>query len=126
MSYPVWPENLQARPLVDGFTASGAQPVKRQQMETGLDRVTRLSSTTVRTNVYSIICTKEQLADFWSFYENEANQGADLVQMPMITGNETLMHLCRFASYPREVPDGLEWRVTFELETDEQHIDWGF
>lgn len=124
MTYPAWPENLQARPLVEGFTSAGSQPVKRQDMESGLARVTRISSTAVRTNTYSIICTRSQLADFWSFYENEANQGADFVQMPMITGNETIMHLCRFASYPRQVPDGLEWKVTFELETDQQQIDW--
>lgn len=122
--YSTWPITLPQIPLVAGFSASGEQPVKRQQMETGLDRVTLLSSTTVRTNSYSIICDKTQLVDFWAFYNNDANKGVNLVKIPMVTANETLYHTCRFASYPVQVPDGLEWRVSFTLETDEQQIDW--
>ncbi len=124
MTYPVWPETLQQLPLVDGFNSSGVAPVHRQEMETGLARTTLLSSTAVRTNTFSIICTKEQLATFWSFFNTDAAQGADMVQIPMITGNAPIMHLARFVGYPSQVPDGLEWRVTFQLETDEQQIEW--
>lgn len=124
MAYSQWPESLPQFFLVDGFTMDGQQPVHRQQMESGLDRVTRISSATVRTNTYSIVCNKTQLAEFWSFYNIEGNGGADFVLMPMITGNEKQYHRCRFSSYPRQIPDGLEWRVTFTLETDEQFIDW--
>ncbi len=122
--YPTWPDSLQQVPLVAGFSVSGEQPVKRQSMETGLDRVTRMSSSTVRTNNYSIICTNDQCADFWSFYENEANGGADMVRIPMVTANGVQFHTCRISTYPNQVPDGLEWRISFTLETDEQQIDW--
>lgn len=124
MSYPIWPLELQQVPLVDGFDSSGQNPVHRQEMESGLARVTLISSTAVRTNNYSIICTEQQLAVFWSFYNTDAAQGADMVYIPMITGNKPIPHLCRFVGYPKQIPDGLEWRVTFQLETDEQQIDW--
>lgn len=124
MNYPQWPQELQQLPLVDGFNYSGKAPIKRQEMETGLDRTTRLSSTTVRTNSYAIICDESQAAVFWDFYEKEANAGADKVLMPMVTANKVHMHLCKFVGYPSVVPDGLEWRISFTLETDEQHINW--
>lgn len=124
MSYAVWPANLQQLPLVDGFSSTGEAALRRQQMESGLDRVTLVSDTVVRANTYSVICTREQLADFWSFYNNEANKGADFVLMPMVTGNDVQFHTCRFIGYPTQIPDGLEWRVTFQLETDEQQINW--
>jgi hypothetical protein len=124
MTYPVWPEDLPHCILQEGFSNDGAQPVRRQQMESGLDRVTRISSTTVRTNTYSIALTQKQLAIFWSFYENAANAGADIVLIPMLTGNKIILHACRFASYPSLSKFGLNWRITFTLETGEQHNDW--
>lgn len=123
MSYPVWPESLPM-PRRDDFSVTGAQPVRRIQMESGMDRVTRISSTTVREATHVIVVSSMQAADFWSFYENEANGGADFVLIPTLTGNAVRMHRCRFASYPSMVPDGLEWRISFTLETAEQHIDW--
>lgn len=124
MNYPIWPQELQQLPLVDGFSSTGVTPTKRQQMESGLDRVTRISSTTVRTNQYSIICDKTQAAIFWDFFNREANAGADFVIMPMSTSNGILNHVCRFSTYPNQVPDGIEWRISFSLETDEQHTNW--
>lgn len=124
MVYPVWPLSLPQCMLSDGFSNSGEQPLRRQQMESGLDRVTRVSSTTVRTNSYAIVCTVEQLADFWSFYESAADGGAAMVLIPMMTANKVLTHLCRFTAYPVVSPYGLKWRVTFSLETAQQQINW--
>lgn len=124
MAYPVWPLSLPQCMLSDGFSNGGEQPLRRQQMETGLDRVTRVSSTTVRNNTYSILCNKNQLAEFWSFYESAADGGAAMVIMPMMTANEVLNHLARFTSYPTETRNGLKWRVTFSLETAQQQINW--
>lgn len=123
MSYPAWPETLP-EPMMDGFAHAGEQPVRRQQMESGPDRVTRISSTTVATNNYSICVDEEQLAEFWSFYENAANGGADWVQAPMFTGNAVALHVCRFASHPSVGRLGVKWRVSFTLETSHQVIDW--
>lgn len=123
MSYPVWPLDLP-KPLAEGFAHAGEQPVRRQQMESGPDRVTRISSSTIATNSCSILLDRQQLAEFWSFYDGAANGGADWVQMPMFTGNVVALHLCRFASYPTVGPLGLKWRVTFTLETSHQVIDW--
>jgi len=122
--YPVWPESLPQEFMADGFDNDGAPPLRRQQMESGLDRVTRVSSTTVRTNNYSIVCDEEQLADFWSFYENAADGGAAMVLMPMLTANKVFMHVCRFLSYPKKTRHGVKWRVTFSLETTQQQINW--
>lgn len=124
MSYPVWPESLPQKFLLEGFSNSGSQPVRRQQMESGLDRVLRISSTTVRDNTYSIVVDENQLAEFWSFFDADANAGADFVRAPMMTGNTVVMHLCRFSSYPQVVRSGLKWKVSFSLETDEQQIEW--
>lgn len=123
-AYPVWPESLPQEFMGDGFGDGGAPPLRRQQMETGMDRVTRVSSTTVRTNNYSIVCDEKQLADFWSFYENAADGGAALVIMPMLTANKVLMHVSRFLSYPNTSRHGVKWRVTFSLETAQQQINW--
>lgn len=124
MVYPVWPDTLPQCILADGFSDGGDPPVRRQQMESGLDRVTRVSSTVVRSNTYSVLCTIDQLPEFWSFYDGPANAGADKVLMPMFTANKTLMHLCRFTSYPAVARQGFKWRVTFSLETDQQQISW--
>lgn len=124
MSYPSWPQSLPQEFMGDGFSNGGAQPVNRQQMESGLDRVTRISSVTVRNNSYSIVCDEKQLADFWSFYENAANGGADFILAPMLTGNKVSMHVCRFSSYPAQSRHGIKWKVSFSLETDQQHIVW--
>lgn len=124
MSYPVWPDSLPQKFLLEGFSNSGTQPVRRQQMESGLDRVLRISSTTVRNNTYSIVVDEKQLAEFWSFFDMDANAGADFVRAPMLTGNTVQMHLCRFSSYPQVIRSGLKWKVSFELETDEQQIEW--
>ncbi len=124
MTYPVWPASLPQEFLLEGWTNSGEPPVRRQQMESGLDRVTRTSSTTVRNNMYSILVNEGQLADFWSFYETEGNAGADLIQAPLFTGNAVGMHLCRFLSYPVIARHGVKWKVSFTLETDEQYINW--
>jgi hypothetical protein len=123
MTYPVWPDNLP-EPMADGFSHSGEQPVRRQQMESGPDRVTRISSSTNISNTYSICVDEQQLADFWSFYENAANAGADLVLVPMLTGNVVALHVCRFGSYPALSRLGIQWRLSFSLETNQQVIDW--
>lgn len=124
MVYPVWPESLPQEFMADGFTDGGDPPLRRQQMESGLDRVTRVSSTTVRTNTCSFVCDEKQLADFWSFYENAADGGAAIVLMPMKTANAVLTHACRFLSYPATSRHGIKWRVTFSLETAQQQINW--
>lgn len=124
MSYPIWPGSLPQEFLRDGYANSGELPVRRQQMESGLDRVTRVSSSTIKANTYSIVVDKKQMADFWSFFEMEANAGADLVQAPMLTGNAVGMHLCRFTTYPTIARHGVKWKISFTLETDEQFINW--
>lgn len=124
MSYAMWPSNLPQRPLVEGFGSSGTQPVVRQSMESGLDRVTRVSSLTERNNTVSFLMDNGQTAEFWDFYENHANAGADFVWIPLVTGNQVLMHVARISSYPRQRPDGLDWVISFEAETDEQQVDW--
>lgn len=124
MGYPAWPLELPQEPMMDGFDSDGQQPVRRQQMESGLDRVTRVSSTTARSNSISFALDASQLATFWSFYDNAANGGADFVLMPMVTGNSVAMHVCRIASYPKQSRYGIHWRVSFSLETAHQHIDW--
>lgn len=124
MSFPVWPQSLPQEFMGDGFSDGGAPALRRQQMETGLDRVTRVSSTTVRNNTYSVVCDEKQLAEFWSFYDGPANGGADFVIMPMFTGNDVANHKCRISSYPSVSRHGIKWRVTFSLETDQQQISW--
>lgn len=124
MSYPAWPLTLPQCVMADGFSNGGEPALRRQQMEAGLDRVTRISSTTVRNNTYSVLLDSEQLPEFWSFYDGPANAGADKVLMPMFTANKTLLHLCRFTSYPSVSRHGIKWRVTFSLETDQQQISW--
>lgn len=124
MAYPAWPESLPQCMRAEGFSMGGEPPIQRQSMESGPDRVTRISSTTVRTNTYAVDCNAEQLAEFWSFYEREANAGAAWVHIPMFTANKVLPHLARFTSYPSVSRFGVGWRVTFSLETSQQQFDW--
>lgn len=124
MGYPAWPASLPQKPLRDGFGNSGEQPVRRQQMESGLDRVQLISSTAVRNNQLAFVMDEAQLAEFWSFYNNAANQGADFVLLPMYTGNTVAMHVSRINSYPSMDPLGVNWRVSFGVETSHQVIDW--
>lgn len=124
MSYPMWPSSLPQAPLVRRFSAGGEQPVIRQEMEAGLDRVTRISYNTIRNNQVSFLMDNDQLAEFWSFYENEANAGADLVYVPMVTGNVVLLHVARISSYPTPVPEGIDWIVSFSVETEEMQVRW--
>lgn len=124
MSYPIWPASLPQEFLLEGFSNSGELPVRRQQMESGLDRVTRVSSSTIKSNTYSMLVDEKQKADFWSFFDKDANAGADLIQAPMLTGNAVGMHLCRFTTYPTIARHGVKWKISFTLETDEQFINW--
>lgn len=121
--YPLWPETLPC-PRREGFSSSGSAPIRRVDMESGPARVTRTSSVSITTNSYSITCSRIDAAEFWSFFNAEANAGADWVLIPMVTGNKLLPHKCRFIDYPTMTPDGLEWRISFTLETAEQHTDW--
>lgn len=123
MSYPHWPETLPT-PLKDGFSAELTPGTRRVQMESGPDRVTRISSTSMSTNSYSIFCKSEQAAEFDSFFNVSANAGTDWVIIPMVTSNELLPHKCRIVGPIRREPMGLEWRISFTLETAEQLTDW--
>lgn len=125
MNHPMWPSVLPQEPLLAGFSSSGQQPVRRQQMESGPDRVTRVSSQSVRSNnVAWYLESAQQMAAFWSFYENEANAGADWVLIPVRTGNVVAPHLCRINSYPGQSRMGRGWQVSFSVETTDQPIDW--
>lgn len=124
MSYPVWPETLPCLPLRDGFSAELMPALRRVEMESGPDRITRVSSTSMSSNSVSIFCTKKQLAEFDSFFNTEANAGADWVVIPMLTSNRVVPHKCRIVPPIRREHMGLGWRVSFGLETGEQHTDW--
>ena len=124
MSDPVWPLSLPQKPLRQGFASSGQQPVRRMQMESGPDRVVRLSNQSVRGNSVAWYLSAQQLAEFWSFYEQDANAGADWVLIPLFTGNTVAHHRCRINSYPSLAPMGRDWQVSFSVETTDQLIDW--
>lgn len=125
MNHPMWPSVLPQEPLLAGFSSSGQQPVRRLQMESGPDRVTRTSSQTVRFNNTAWgQLTDRQVAAFWSFYEHEANAGADWVLIPVRTGNVVAPHLCRISSYPSQSRMGRGWQISFTVETTDQPIDW--
>ena len=124
MTYPVWPASLPQEFMMDGYSLGGEQPIQRQQMETGLDRVTQLSSSAVITNSYSFVLNDQQLEEFWSFYKNEAGLGASMVLVPMLTVSNVYLHLARFTSFPTQQRHGIAWRVSFSLETTQQQFDW--
>lgn len=123
MIYPAWPETLPAPRRAD-FGATLTPSVRRQPMESGPDRVTRVSSVDMSNCTHVIVVDKAQAAEFQSFWKNEGNGGADWILVPTLTVNGVAMHKCRFVGDVTVVPDGLDYRIGFSLETDEQHIDW--
>lgn len=117
-----WPSTLP-HPKRDGYQVSGELPVVRTAMEGGRARVHRVTSTIMRNISVSVVLDKKQANTFWSFFNVDANAGADFVYVPVITGNAIKSHLCRFTSYPNEAVNGLVFEISFSLETDEQYLE---
>ena len=95
---------------------SVAPKVIRTQFETGPVRVRRISSKDDISVTGSVVLTSAQLAQYWTFFEGEANHGADWFQMPMITTGTVQTHTVRIQSHSI-VPIGLgHHRVSLNLE----------
>lgn len=121
MANAQWPDSLPGV-LRSGYGVSGKQAVIRTQMETGLDEVSRISSTNVRDITAAVALTDEQCSTFWSFYHSTegANDGANLIDISIKTSNGFALHACRIKTLPRSVPYGTKTKVSFTLETDQQ------
>lgn len=117
MPDPVWPVSLP-KPLREGYGVSGEQNVERTEMEGGPMRVIRTGTANRRLVSVSLVLDATQLPTFWAFYDVDANDGADFVQMPIKMGHTLQNRRVRFASFPAEqLVDATQVHVSFQLET---------
>jgi len=119
--YPIWPQSLPDV-LREGYRVSGKQSNRRIKMEAGPDRVVRVSAQNRRDAPCSIIVDARQAADFWSFYDDAANDGAAWVLLRLKTINEIAFHQCRIATFP-----DVSWvnnthsKISFSIETFDKY-----
>ena len=117
-----WPTSLPS-PLLKGHSVSGSQSVRRTSMEAGPDRVQRISDVTMRkVSIRMMLTTLTQRTELMTFYNGEANGGADWVNVPIDTGLGIFNHRVRFLSVPAIVAIGNgNYSATCPVETDEQN-----
>lgn len=115
-----WPTSLPA-PLIKGYGVKGQQSLRRTAMEAGPDRVQRVSDVTIRNVSFRmIVTTLAQRTDLMTFYNTEANGGADWVTIPIDTGLGIVNHRVRFTAVPAILPMGNgNYSITCPVETDE-------
>jgi len=117
----VWPVSLPP-PLLTGYSITDELPLIRTSMESGPDRVTRIS-TQFNTNVsFSMTLTRDQAATFRNFFEVECNAGANWFDISLDTGNTLATHRSRFTASPRYALNPPFYSVSFSIETDERVI----
>ncbi|MEJ2445148.1 MAG: hypothetical protein P8Y42_17130 [Exilibacterium sp.] len=120
----MWPQSLP-RPLIAEYRVSGELPVIRTPMESGPDRVTRVSSSITRQVSVSLLVSHLQAATFWRFFETTANAGADWFSMPLDTAGGVAYHRVRFTRFPtQEYLNLTHYRIRCVLETDDSHTLW--
>lgn len=120
MAYPQWPAQLP-KPLRKPFRVRGKPPVQRTKMESGPDRTQRISATIMREAPVTVVIPESDQQAFWDFYDNDANAGANWVEMPLRIGNTVALHRCKIKTYPdskRVAPDADEF--SFMVETDQR------
>ncbi len=115
-----FPASLPA-PLLQGYGVSGKAAVRRIPMESGADRVTRISGVTVLNVKCSMTLTADQSVILFDFFEGDADAGAVWFDMRINTANGIFVHECRFVAYPAmKLAGGGKYSITFEVETTEQ------
>ena len=73
---PSWPAGLPERPLVDGFSREAASNVQRTQMDVGLAKQRRRSTSGARPLKCTILVTDAQYATFQTFFDTTLGSGA--------------------------------------------------
>jgi hypothetical protein len=139
MAIPYWDEvGLPQWFLRDNFTRTSRDARLRTKMDTGPDKMRVRGSSIGAPFQGSIICTTAQLARFDNFWEVDTKRGilpfwkrdpvydgeiiTDVDGVPITdeSGNVLTVNawmLVRFGENPpTTVPDGMEWRVSFDLE----------
>lgn len=117
MPDPVWPSTLP-KPMREGYGVSGEQNIERTEMESGPARAIRTSTANKRQINVGLVLDATQLDTFWTFYDVDANDGADFVQMPIRMGSTVQNRRVRFITFPSEqLVDGTKTQITFQLET---------
>ena len=92
-----WPASLPDA-LLRGYAFSFRQPVIRTQMDTGPLRAARTSTAYESVISLRFSMDQAQYATFQTFYDGEANTGANWVDIPISTGGIVTNHRCRFMS----------------------------
>lgn len=121
MSYASWPA-VFGIPQRSDYSVSGSLPVVRTTMENGRPRAHRVAKTIMRAVQVSIVLNSaEQCDNFFRFFEDEGNAGANWFYMPIQTASNVANHLVQFTSYPALLPIRKgRYKVSFTVQTDQQ------
>ncbi len=90
-----WPVSLPD-PLLRGYSFSFRQPTITTQMDGGPPRKARTATAYESIISLRFSMDQTQYAVFQTFYDGEANAGADWVDIPISTGGVITNHKCRF------------------------------
>lgn len=113
-----WPAGLPA-PLLAGYGFSEELPTLRTQMESGPDRVVRISTGYLTTVQLSLSVTPALLQTFREYFHgSECNAGANWIDIPIITTNTKQNHECRITAWST-TRNGTRWTLNLTVETEE-------
>lgn len=102
--------------LREGYGLTVEANTIKTSMETGPQRIRRISSTTENMLQAALFVpnntTKNQ---FFTYWQNEANQGVDWVVVPLLTKNTQVNHTVRLGKLS-VTPAGLGWKISMTIE----------
>lgn len=120
MADPVWPGTLP-HPLLGGFNARRNLPLIRTEMESGPPRASRISDVVVSNINFNLVLDATQCATFETFFEGDANAGADWFLMPVDTGQGVVNHRVRITGYGLAIISDQLKRLSLSVETEERN-----
>lgn len=115
MTNPVWPEDLPAAPLADGFQETWPDTTLRSQVDVGPAKTRRRSTAGIGKLTLAYYLTPAQCAVLKDFYQNDLAGGSLRFDMPHpVTGDSIT---CRFTRPPAPAAASPQrFKAAIELE----------
>lgn len=102
--------------LQEGYGITVEANAIKTSMETGPQRIRRISSKTetiLQTALF--VANNAEKNQFFAYWEDEANQGVDWVEVPLLTKNVEVNHTVRLGKLS-VAPAGLGWKTNMTIE----------
>jgi hypothetical protein len=118
-----WPVSLP-RLALNSYAFADAPFAIRSEMESGPARQRLIASQLMTSITASLDLDAAQMVDFRAFYR-DTNHGMDWFDMPVDTGQGSVIHRVRMTAPPRYTKRHSDsYTVALALETDEQINAW--